>query len=488
MGAYLKLLRRSWIFVSPFALVLCLNPLGTSQTQQIYDLVISNGRVMDPESGLDAVRHIGINGRTIQSISERPLDGRRFIDANGLVVSPGFIDLHWHGRDPAYYKYEALQGVTAAMELEIGVADVAAWYDAREGRSIIHYGASAGHAPARMALMKDPGDFLPAGAAANRPATDSEVDKMASHLEEQLRRGAIAVGFGIAYTPSASYKEIYEMFRVAARFGATAHVHMRSGAQLGPEVGLSEVLAAAAATGAAIHVVHINSSAGSSITHMLQIIGDAQKRGIDISTEAYPYTAGSTRIESALFDNWETRPDSYFQTLQWSATGERLTRETFAKYRKLGGRVITHSNTEENVLIAIASPLTMIASDGSDLIDGAGHPRSSGTYPRVLGRYVRDQRAISLMDALRKMTIMPARRLERRVPAMRNKGRIRLGADADITIFDPARVIDRSTYEKPAELPEGVRFVLVNGTPIVSESKLVESVVPGRPLRAPVAP
>jgi dihydroorotase len=216
------------------------------------------------------------------------------------------------------------------------------------------------------------------------------------------------------------------------------------------------------------------------------MITEARSHGLDVTTECYPYTAGATRIESALFEGWENQPDSYFLNLQWVATGERLTRETFARYRKIGGTVIQHTNTEERVLTAVSSPLTMIASDGFDIEKGQGHPRSSGTYSRVLGRYVRERKALSLMEALSKMTIMPAQRLERRVPAMKTKGRIRVGADADITIFDAGQIIDRSTYEEPAKFSEGVKFVLVNGTLIVKDGKLQDGVFPGLPIRAPI--
>jgi dihydroorotase len=119
------------------------------------------------------------------------------------------------------------------------------------------------------------------------------------------------------------------------------------------------------------------------------------------------------------------------------------------------------------------------------MANGIGHPRTSGTYSKVLGRYVREAGSLSLMDALRKMTLMPARRLEARVPAMAAKGRIRAGADADLTIFDPARVADRSTYREPSLQPEGIRHVVVGGVAVVSDGKLVQGVSPGRAVRAP---
>lgn len=477
--------------IGPILLIALVLFPSASSSQAAYDLVILNGRVIDPESRTDAIRNLGISNGVIRAITSNKLQGRTVIDARGLIVAPGFIDLHQHGQDEENYRFKAMDGVTTALELEVGTGDIDAWYAQRERKSLINYGVSAGHLAARMAAMHEPMKFLPTGDAAHRAATDAEIDEMKQRLEQGLKRGAIAVGFGIQYTPNASRWEILEMFRVAAHYGASCHVHMRHAGVKEPGSSiqaLEEVISAAVITGAPLHVVHIQSTGGPATAKLLQIISEAKARKLDVTTECYPYIAGMTDIKSAIFDEgWQEVFGIDYKDLQWAATGERLTKETFAEYRKTGGMVAVFSMTEEIVSAAIKSPVTMIASDGI-LEKGKGHPRTAGTYSRVLGHYVREQGTLSLMDAITKMTLMPAQRLEKRVPSMRNKGRIRQGADADLTIFDPQSIIDQSTFQEPAKYATGIRFVLVNGVLIVKDGQLQSNVYPGRPVRAPLNP
>ena len=213
---------------------------------------------------------------------------------------------------------------------------------------------------------------------------------------------------------------------------------------------LQEVLADAAVTGASLHVVHIPSMAFRQTPLCLAMMAGARKRGIDVTTEAYSYTAGMTRLETAIFDaGWQERLGIGFHDLQWVATGERLSEASFAAFRKQGGDVILHHIPEEIVRLVMADPSILIASDGW-IDNGKGHPRGAGCFARVLGHYVREEKVLDLMTALRKMTLLPADRV-----GLVNKGRIQLGADADVTVFDAARVIDKATYENPAQVFRG---------------------------------
>ena len=449
-----------------------------STTNVVYDRVILGGRVLDPASQLDAVRHIGLQDGRIAVITTQDIRGRDTVDARGLVVAPGFIDLHAHGQTPETYLFQSLDGVTTSLELELGTSDVAAWYRERSAGERINYGVSIGHIKVRMSVMHDSGTVMPVSDGAYRAASPAQIGEIAQRIEIGLREGAVSIGAGFPYTPAATRDELLAVFRVAATTKTPIHVHIRPGVE-----GLKDALALAGETNASLHVVHINSAALAETPVMLEMISEARAHGRDVTTEAYPYAAGMTEVQSATIqDIYRAAPDVRLAELEWPETGERLNRESFERYSRIGGPIVVHTNTEQMVAAAITSPLTIIASDAYWRV-GTGHPRTTGTFSKVLGRYVREAHALSLMDAIRKMTLMPAQRLERHVPAMRQKGRLRVGADADITIFDPATVVDRSTYREPSLSPVGIQHVIVNGVSVVSNGRAVDGVAPGKAVR-----
>jgi N-acyl-D-aspartate/D-glutamate deacylase len=462
-----------------------------AQPSAPYDLVIQGGRVMDPESGLDAIRHLGIRGGKLAAVSERPLIGKIVLQAAGRVVAPGFIDLHAHGQTNRENEYQAHDGVTTALELEVGVPAVAAYLKSRENKSILNYGATCSHGAMRVMSIhefaSEIADWQTSNPGWNEIAhkgrykaltQPEEYTMLAATMERGLREGALGLGLAHQYYPAASREEIFRVFQMAERWKVPIFTHVRS---MNVDA-MQEVIANAAATGASLHIVHVNSMSLGALPVVLDLIESARRRGLDITTEAYPYTAASTFLESTMFDDgWQQRLGISYGDLQWVATGERLTRETFDEYRKKGGVVIMHLMKPEWIQRAMAAPFVMVASDGMPYSQGA-HPRSAGTFSRVLGFYAREQKVLPLMLALAKMTIMPARRLEPVAPQMKNKGRLRVGADADITVFDPDRVRDTATFENRLSFSAGIDHVLVNGVPVVRDGKTVANTFPGKPV------
>ena len=460
------------------------------------DLVIAGGRVIDPETGVDAIRNVGIRDGTVAALDDAPLDAAETVDASGLVVAPGFIDLHAHGQDPTSHRFQAMDGVTTALELEIGAFSIDRWYARRGGTSLINYGASVSHQGARLRAMGSlfarsnaDGTFSlgeSSDSTLYRAASDAELDRIEALMERGLRDGGLGFGFGLSYTPGVSHRELFRLFGAAAGYRAPVFIHLRSAADFvrgGPLAAFQEVIANAAATGVALHVVHINSTAGDQVEEAVAMIRGARERGMDVTMEAYPYTASASLIQSPLFDSWDDRPAEAYRSLQWVATGERLTPTTFAQYRRRGGWVIMHGRSEATNAWIVSQPDIIAASDGIPFTEGRAHPRGAGTFARILGRYARDQEMLTLAEAIAKMTLLPARRVEEIAPEMARKGRVQVGSDADLTIFDPARVIDRATYDAPDQYSDGIIHVLVAGTFVVRDGVLVEGVEPGRPIR-----
>ena len=312
------------------------------------DLLVTGGRVMDPESGLDAIANVAVRDGVIVAVGDEQPEAREVLDASGLVVAPGFVDLHAHGQDPVSQRYQARDGVTTAMELEIGVYPVDAWYAEREGRALINYGATVSHQGARreafgavVTARNDEGTFTlgRGGAYLYEEASEEELRQTARLMQAGLDQGALGFGFGVAYTPGASHEELWRLFAAAAERGAPVFIHLRSAGAFASREAIApfqEAVANAAATGASLHIVHMNSSAGESAPAALELMRGARARGVDVTTEAYPYTASASLIESALFDGWRGRPPGYYARHQWVETGERLTEESFGPLPRAG--------------------------------------------------------------------------------------------------------------------------------------------------------
>jgi N-acyl-D-aspartate/D-glutamate deacylase len=452
---------------------------------QSYDLVIQGGRVIDPETGLDAVRNVGIMQGKIKKISAETLEGKRVISAKGLIVAPGFIDLHQHAVDLETQRLKALDGVTTALEMEIGKPDVTAFLQSRDGHSFINYGTTASHPAARSLVFGTPlpaDGLLPkSGAATDKPASQEQIESMKVRLRHELDAGALGVGMGIQYTPGTTRWEVIEMFRLAAELKMPVYTHIRNNGKLEPGSNIesvSEVIGAAAVTGASLHIVHINSSCGAQALDCLGLIAGARARGLDVTTEAYPYEAAMTAINSARFNpGWQKKSGATYHDLMLPETGERLTKERFEELHNSSEPrlVVLFSNTMEAVDPLFRNPLVMVASDGEK-----GHPRNAGTFCRILARYVRSQGTLTMIDAIRKMSLMPAQVLERSTPSARFKGRMQEGADADVVIFDPQIVSDRATYQHPMDTSVGIEYLLVGGVMLVEKGKLMGEAFPGK--------
>ncbi len=476
---------------------------ATKSSGPTYDIVISHARAIDPETGLDAVRNIGITGDRILAISTEPLAGKRTIEAKGLVASPGFIDLHSHAYGYETSTYQAMDGVTTRLELEEGIYPVKPWYHKKAGHELINYGASVSHLRVRFSLqhggdLSDPRipsevfDAMSTDPKFNelihQPIPKEFYGRFVPMLQAGLDDGAIGIGSATQYAPGITRQEMLDLTQLAARRHVCVFTHIRYGSLVEPGSTLEAVqeqIANAAISGACVHIVHINSMAMSSTPQMLALIHQVRDHGVDVSTEMYPWDASVDQIRSVMFDpGWEHRWGVTVGDLQSRATGKRLTIEEFNALRSGTGDdgVLMHMNTEETLTKALQDPLVLVASDSMDIVDRNSHPRSAGTFARVLGHYVRETHALTLSQAIRKMSLMPAQRLEAFVPAMKKKGRLQVGSDADLILFDPEQVSERARYLDAKEYSKGIPYVMVAGELVVRKGKLVNGVFPGRPI------
>ncbi|GLZ30944.1 D-glutamate deacylase [Lentzea sp. NBRC 105346] len=487
----------------------------------VHDLALCAGRVIDPETGLDAVRHVAVDDGRITAVSEQPLRARRVVDVTGQVVAPGFIDLHSHALTPTSMRLQALDGVTTALELEAGAPRLEGAYRdaALEGRPI-NYGYSASWAAARMSVMDglDPhtmSTHLTAHMSGPRwgvEGTPDDTRRILDILESELELGALGIGVLIGYAPHVSHREYLEVARLAARYDVPTFTHARhkNGAEPGTALqGIQEVVAVGLGTGAHMHLCHINSTSLQQIDVVTELVGNARAHGVRVTTEAYPYGASMTAIGAAFL-----HPDNLPRLgitpshIVYTPTGERpasARRLMQLRTRDPGGlaviRYLDESRADEQDLLrrALLFNDTMIASDAMPLQGRGGtrlkgtewppppdaitHPRSTGTFARTLRTLVRESGLLTLPQAIRRATLLPAQTLERMCPDAARKGRVQPGADADLVVFDPLTVRDRSTYADPTRPSRGFSQVLVGGQFVVRDGEIDVGAMPGRALR-----
>ncbi|HET9468580.1 MAG TPA: D-aminoacylase [Vicinamibacterales bacterium] len=500
-----------------------------------YDLVIRNARIVDGTGSPWYRGDIGVRGDTIAAIAPSITSpAARVIDANGHIVSPGFIDIHNHARENIFELPSAdnyiRQGVTALIEGPDGGSPVplGPFLDKLDATpKSINVGSFIGQGSVREAVL----------GRANRRPTPAELDKMRGIVEDGMKVGAFGMSTGLFYVPGAftPIEEVIELAKVAGKYGGIHISHMRDEA-FGVLDSVRETIRIGEEGGLPTQVTHHKivgpKNYGRSV-ETLKLLDAARARGVDATSDQYPYTASSNAFVASMIPQWaqEGGREQMLARLKNPATRKEIAAETARLIREergggdpknvflahcefdpaLAGKNLAdvtrmrgmeptiengaeaafwiveqgncqgvyHAMSEQDLERVMRHPATMIASDGWVQIFGRGvpHPRSYGTFPRVLGVYVRERKVITLEDAIRKMTSFPAQRLR-----LTDRGVLRPGMKADITVFDPARVRDMATFEKPHQYAEGFTSVIVNGQ-VVFDGKAMTPARPGKVLR-----
>lgn len=502
-----------------FALLVAGIAACSTDAQETYDLVILNGRVMDPETGFDGIRNVGVNDDFIVSITENGIAGRESIDASGHVVAPGFIDTHFHWTRPIGYKLALRDGVTTAMDLEAGVYGprVDEWYQMHEGRSQVNYGTSSGHEFARMKVTEKlpDEDLLDAtysvvkGRGAGIAWADDVLDlengnRMLSIIDEGLRQGALGIASTVGYFPGATAREMYEVQRVGALYGRPTSVHLRytPGTATTEANGAQEILANAIALEAPAIINHFNNPGWELVQELLMRL---RAEGHNVWGEIYPYAAGQTTINAAFVrpDNWvEKLGNRYEDTMQDPVTGNFYTLETYQKMlaEAPATQIVLYKMSPDAIPdwcrlegVTYASDAMMIPGGWDDSLPWDTsyedipntHPRLSGTHGTCF-RLAREH-DIPLMQIIAASSYNAAKYLgDTGLDAMQKRGRLQEGMIADITIIDPETITDNATYAKGTLPTTGIPYVIVNGTIVVRDSKVLKDITPGLPIRFPV--
>ena len=487
------------------AIILCgllFSSLAHAKTysSELYDTVIIGGRVMDPETLTDRVTNLGIRKGQIARITDDAIKGKTTIDAAGLVVAPGFIDIHSHTPTRLGEHLSVLDGITTQLDLEAGAYPPTSYGFQYRGGAQLHYGSSVGHFAIRGLVMEgssqsyffDETGFITLGGDMwRKQASPAQVEEMRKHLRNGLELGGLGIGVLLDYmTEAVSESELSMIFATAAEYNKPVYVHVRRGMP-GDPTGLDEVIALAEAYGVATMICHITHSAMGGIDEWLAKIDAANARGARITTETLSYLAGGTSIAADVFVNrdWRAIFDIDYEDVQWVPTGEWLDEERFLRYQRdyPTSSINHHYVKEEWLLKALAWPGMMVSTDALPAFDieVKTNPNIAGTYAHFLGRYVRELEVMPLIEGLRRVTLLPAQWLALASEDFSRKGRIQVGADADIVIFDADKIAPRAEYGDPYKTSLDIHHVLVAGRPVVTEGEQVEGRYPGKHLLAP---
>jgi hypothetical protein len=497
----------------------------------VYDVVINNGRVMDPETNFDGVRNVGIKDGKIVAITTDAIKGKETINAKGHVVAPGFIEGHQHATDQFSRKVNLRDGLTTQMDFEAGAGDIAKWYADAEGKTQSNYGMVVLATLARVSVLDGPeiaaggndmgGLFsYTVGAAAKKAQQEGrkpgwsstlpnkeQMTQIMAYVDEGLRQGALGVGVPVGYmTTGVTQYELYKYQELAAQYGRVTNAHVRFAGVRPPtegQLGVQEMLANAMVLDSPFLASHLNSNMDWEYT--IPLINDArEKRGAKVWGEVYPYAAGGTIASTDILTESSMAQMNITYSNVSNLDGTRWTKEDYENIRKNdpGRSILIYNNPPEDIAKWMAQPGVVVVSDGMAIQDEnleyypwdepyegkSVHPRSAGTRAKVL-RMVREDKNMPLMEAISKMSYLHAKYFDELggISQFRTKGRVQVGADADIVVFNPDTVTDNSTYEpgKGALPSTGIPYVLVNGVVVVKDS-VVQKVFPGKPIRFPV--
>lgn len=494
-----------------------------------FDLLIKGGRVIDPETARDEVTDLGVKAGVITRLGSIPPDaGADVIDARGKVVCPGFIDIHAHGQSIAADWMQAFDGVTTTLELEVGVLPVHAWYD-RQGRRgrVLNYGAAVSWIFARKAVMggiqpnpeKHPMEMMGEGAD-NRGgwstdvADPGRVADICAIIASGLQEGGIGIGIPNGYAAGAGVKEMTAVCDLAVRHGTPTFTHIPYMSNADPqssEEAYIRIMGYAAATGAHMHICHLNSTSLHDIARCRALLLNAQAMGLPITVEAYPYGTGSTVISASFFEarDFTARTGSGYGSIELIHTHRHMRdRADLLAAREAHPAALVawhfldleHDRTHQDLLDqSVLFPGGSIASDAmpwvspdGSIYDGedwplpkdlSSHPRSAGTFTKFIGDYQRTRAKIGLPEAIAKCTLLPCRVIETCLPQMQRKGRLQEGCDADILVFDPHTIASRADFSDMTARAIGVESLLVGGTPVIRDGRLDAGVRPGQALR-----